>query len=332
MFSAPLHSVHHAISTGTLGPLNPTPWAFMLGNCLGWVIYSYLIQNLFLLLANAPGLILSVWLNMAAAKLQYSDRIRCGMRRSFVRLLDDNRRSFRMLEEDRGGSSRVDDLNDDNGGEENSSLQHQSKQRSTLPTTTATNNNNTTEHPHTFTNLRKMALDITIQKTSIPAPHETVVVTIVAIYVTLISTLYFLHLTLSQWKFIIGLIVNINLLFFYGAPLSTIYTVLKTRDSNSIHRWTMVMNTANAVFWTAFGFGVMDWFIIVPNGLGAVLGGVQMVLRVIVPSSGGGGEEENDGGGGDNVVKEGEKGDVELGVDESTSNLSNPSVVVDDSN
>ena len=89
------------------------------------------------------------------------------------------------------------------------------------------------------------------------------------------------------------------------------------------------MNTANAVFWTAFGFGVMDWFIIVPNGLGAVLGGVQMVLRVIVPSSGGGGEDDDDG---DNVVKEGEKGDVELGVDESTSNLSNPSVVVDDSN
>lgn len=94
------------------------------------------------------------------------------------------------------------------------------------------------------------------------------------------------------------------------------------------------MNTANAVFWTAFGFGVMDWFIIVPNGLGAVLGGVQMVLRVIVPSRSGV-EDGGDGGGGvstGDVVKEGGKSsDEELGVDESTSNLSNPSVVVDDS-
>lgn len=100
------------------------------------------------------------------------------------------------------------------------------------------------------------------------------------------------------------------------------------------------MNTANAVFWTAFGFGTWDWFIIVPNGLGAVLGGVQMVLRLIVPSksgeeehaaaavAGGGGVSNTDGD--DAVEIVGEKADVE--VDESTSNLSNPSVVVDDSN
>ena len=44
-----------------------------------------------------PGLILSVWLNMAAAKLQYSDRIAKDMRKSFVQLLDRNRQSFRMM-------------------------------------------------------------------------------------------------------------------------------------------------------------------------------------------------------------------------------------------
>lgn len=44
------------------------------------------------------------------------------------------------------------------------------------------------------------------------------------------------------------------------------------------------MNTANACFWTAFGFGILDWFIIVPNGLGAILGFIQMFLRLVVPS------------------------------------------------
>ena len=88
------------------------------------------------------------------------------------------------------------------------------------------------------------------------------------------------------------------------------------------------MNTANAVFWTAFGFGVMDWFIIVPNGLGAILGVVQMVLRMIVPSRGSNSDDADVGG--DDDVKE-EKGDVELGVDNNTS-ASTPSIEVDDSN
>lgn len=331
MFTAPVQSVRHAISIGTLGQLNPTPWAFMMGNCIGWVAYSYLINNLFLLLANAPGLILSVWLNMAAAKLQYSDRISHGMRSSFVQLLDRNRKSFRIPEEHRAALGENDDHDDIDIAQENTSVQQQ-QQRPTI-----LNNNN--DDAYTFANLRKMALDITIQKTSIPAPHEKVVVTIAAFYVTLISILYFLQLTIDQWKLIIGFIVNVNLLFFYGAPLSTIYTVFTTRDSSSIHRWTMVMNTANAVFWTAFGFGVLDWFIIVPNGLGAVLGVVQMVLRVVVPSSRGNENDEfgisssslTDGGVGNNNDAKVDKGDVELGVEASTSTPSSPSVVVDDS-
>mmetsp|Transcript_32691 Transcript_32691/g.68759 ORF Transcript_32691/g.68759 Transcript_32691/m.68759 type:complete len:95 (+) Transcript_32691:95-379(+) len=44
------------------------------------------------------------------------------------------------------------------------------------------------------------------------------------------------------------------------------------------------LSTANACFWTAFGFGVMDWIIMVPNGLGAILGFIQMFLRLVIPS------------------------------------------------
>mmetsp|Transcript_1695 Transcript_1695/g.3387 ORF Transcript_1695/g.3387 Transcript_1695/m.3387 type:complete len:80 (-) Transcript_1695:125-364(-) len=46
----------------------------------------------------------------------------------------------------------------------------------------------------------------------------------------------------------------------------------------------MLTNTMNACFWTAFGFGIMDWFIIVPNGLGAILSFIQIFLRIVVPS------------------------------------------------
>ena len=44
MFTAPLKDVRQAVRRGTLGSLNPTPWAVMTGNCTGWVIYSFLID------------------------------------------------------------------------------------------------------------------------------------------------------------------------------------------------------------------------------------------------------------------------------------------------
>ena len=320
MFAAPLKSVRHSITIGTLGTLNPTPWAFMTGNCIGWVTYSFLINNLFLFFANAPGLLLSVWLNMAAAKLQYCDRISGNMRSSFVALLDSHRRSFRIPggggidlggeddedDEDVGQDNSSNNSNIEEAGEQGTTSQQQQEQKRQQKQRPKLDNNDI----HTFATLRKMALDITIQKTSIPAPHEKVVVGIVAFWIGLISILYFLQLTIDQWKLIIGFIVNINAVFFYGAPLSTIYVVLTTRDSSSIHRPTMLLNTTNAVFWTAFGIGTLDWFIIVPNGLGAILGFVQMILRMIVPVASV--EEEREEEDAESSLP---KGELELGVD-----------------
>jgi len=198
---------------------------------------------------------------MAAAKLQYSDRIAKDMRKSFVQLLDRNRQSFRMLP---GTGMRLDVEEDDN---------------ETSP------QNDTDNTPQSFANLKQMALDITIQKTEAPAPHETIVVAVVTFWVSLISLLYFLQLDINKWKNVVGIITNINTCMFYGAPLSTIYSVLKKRDSSSIHRPTMIMNTSNAVFWTAFGFGTWDWFILIPNGLGCILGAIQIFLQFVLPNN-----------------------------------------------
>ncbi|KAL7463538.1 hypothetical protein ACHAXS_003896 [Conticribra weissflogii] len=273
MFSAPFNDVRSATRNGTLGCLNPTPWAMMTGNCSGWVTYSYLIQNHFVFWANAPGLVLSVWLNMAAVKLQYCDRISQSMRSSFVQLLDNNRKSFKTPVLDRR------ELGDKNDDEDVSGAQN------------------------SFANLRKMALDITIQKIEAPAPHEKVVVGVVIFWLAIISFISFLKLELSQRQLVVGIAVNINLLFFYGAPLSTIFTVLRTRDSSSIHRRTMIMNTMNGIFWTAFGFGTVDYFISVPNGLGAILGFVQMFLCLVMPRRGN--EQTN---------RDGDVDDLELGA------------------
>jgi Sugar efflux transporter for intercellular exchange len=72
MFVAPVRDVYRAVRAGHgLGPLNPTPWAFMLGNTMGWVTYGLILRNPFIILSNAPGLLLAVWLNLQAAKLMY---------------------------------------------------------------------------------------------------------------------------------------------------------------------------------------------------------------------------------------------------------------------
>ena len=139
--TAPYKDVKEAVRKGTLGHLNPTPWAVMTGCTIGWVTYSYLINNLFLFFTNAPGLILSVWLNMAAAKLQYSDRISKGMRASFVELLNRNRQSFRMPQ----GGRHLDVGGDELDKEDD-----------------ATNDKN--DDFHSFANMKQMALDITKQK------------------------------------------------------------------------------------------------------------------------------------------------------------------------
>eukprot|EP00977_Amphora_coffeiformis_P009089 scaffold2069_cov187-Amphora_coffeaeformis.AAC.6 len=84
-------------------------------------------------------------------------------------------------------------------------------------------------------------------------------------------------------KSIIGVTVNCNLVFFYAAPLSTIWKVIKTGNSVSIHRPTMFMNTANASFWVVYGTAIQDRIILFPNVVGALLGLLQIIICVLYP-------------------------------------------------
>ena len=76
----------------------------------------------------------------------------------------------------------------------------------------------------------------------------------------------------------VAMMASFFLVLYYCAPLSTITLVLKKRDSSSIHVPTMIANTVNASFWTAYGFAIDDFSIITPNGLGALFGVIQMIL------------------------------------------------------
>ena len=440
---------------GSLGDLNPTPWAVMTGNCTGWIVYSFLLkvlnvpyhsismsqsrirvshsfvtctpQNWFIFWANAPGLIISIWLNMAAAKLQYCDRLSEDIRKSMVNFLKENshlmgesamnfgrssvqendgekkinsRRAsllgnlspphrkmgsstssgglastaallqqFYHLELKEGDEDHLSaDGDDDSDGkdeelgqkgerleENDTSISHtsevignsQESSQTTTPSdrrvvfqeqknTPAINTKATkllglsnTSAPHsarllemmeyadvhaastsppsyndnirlfpgtrasvvthspagnTLERLTKVALDVAIQKSEAPAPHERVLVVIVGIWLLLIASISLFNVTPEQRLTIIGISVNLNISFFYGAPLSTIVKVIKTRDSSSIHRYTMMLNTGCAIFFMLFGIGVQDNYLIVPNGIGVALGVTQAFLRTVIPN------------------------------------------------
>jgi solute carrier family 50 protein (sugar transporter) len=271
MFSAPYRDLKQAIVRGHLGSeLNPTPWAFMLGNCFGWVTYSILLGNLWIFFANAPGFILSIWLNLGAVKLLYQGHYTTEMRKSLVTYLQKE-------EEQREQSQRELDITLTLGMEHPTepSKKHANQEEPTTPITTTA-----------MTDWATLVWNVTSQTSPAPAPHETMVLGIILIWTVCVSFISFVHSFDDRARvLIVGCLVNLNLVFFYGAPLSTTYTVLSDKKSDSIHIPTMITNTLSASFWTAYGLAVEDPFIYVPNGLGALLGVVQIILCVLFPRS-----------------------------------------------
>ena len=223
-FSAPIKSLLSAIKSGSLGSLNCTPWAFMTGNTIGWLAYSFITLDLFVFFANAPGLLISIWLNTGAMKLQYYEEL---VKRSAAA---DN-------------SSR-------DGDDDAISVQ-------------------TTK------------IDCCQQLT----PHEMKVLQIVLVWVIILSTTSLIPVSNEEMKFIVGVAVNINLIFFYAAPLSTIATVVRMKNSASIHFCTMAMNTSNSFFWCVYSLAIQDYYILIPNGLGFLFGLVQVALYQCFPRS-----------------------------------------------
>jgi solute carrier family 50 protein (sugar transporter) len=210
-------------------------------------------QDLYIFFANSPGFILSVWLNLIATKLKFENHQKSEIRKSFTNYLakeSSRRQSIQLLVGDDG------------------ELTH----------------NHESENPlQPAIDFGKIVWDVTSQTSPAPTSHENLVVGIVAIWLAVVSTISIAHFSNKTNQFIVGLIVNLNLVFFYGAPLSTIWKVLASHNSVSIHIPTMAANTANGSFWTAYGIAVGDPFIYVPNAMGAGLGVIQIILIILFP-------------------------------------------------
>jgi len=203
----------------------------MTGNCLGWIAYSFVTNNPFIFSANAPGFILSIWLNDGALKLQYQSRCQKSP----------NQADFYNNEAD------------------------------------------TTEERPRADDTNNQLIDRREYDEPALTPHEYWVLGIIFYWTGVLAAISFIPSTAEFKQELIGLCVNINMVAFYGAPLSTIATVVRLKQSSSIHRRTLVMTILNTLFWLSYGFGIMDMWILVPNACGLLLALIQLLLCCIFP-------------------------------------------------
>jgi len=216
----------------------------MLGNTFGWITYGILIDDLFVFFGNAPGFLMAFWLNLQASKMQYESFRSQELRQAIVRELENNSACSAAVTAEAGVL-----VADDQQSE-----------------------------------TARIVGGVVAPKTVAPAPHDTLVMANVIVWLALAALIGFAsNFSDRTNERIVGVSVNLNLVVFYGAPLSTIWTVLTTRSSSSIHIRTMLTNTFNGIFWSAYGIAISDLFIAVPNSLGAALGVVQILLCLLFP-------------------------------------------------
>jgi len=254
----------------------PSPWAFMLGNTYGWIFYSILVQDLFVFFGNAPGFLMAFWLNLQAAKMQYETFRSIETRKSIIRELEHASRGMELKVAPAAGAAAgaAADTKPLVGGSPTNDTSN----------TAAIDDPEEQQAQERQSDTARIVCGVVSQKLAAPAPHEHLAMANVFVWLAITALISFASAFSDRTKeLIVGISVNLNLVVFYGAPLSTILTVLTTKSSSSIHVRTMLTNTFNGLFWAAYGIAITDLFIAVPNSLGAGLGVIQIMLCLFFP-------------------------------------------------
>ncbi|KAG0575878.1 hypothetical protein M758_5G036700 [Ceratodon purpureus] len=87
-------------------------------------------------------------------------------------------------------------------------------------------------------------------------------------------------------KLIIGTLAVVFSILMYASPLTIMRTVIKTRSVKYMPFLLSLFNFLNGVVWTGYAFiGGIDIFIVIPNGLGALSGVLQLALYAFYRNS-----------------------------------------------
>ncbi|CAN0908873.1 Bidirectional sugar transporter SWEET7 [Linum grandiflorum] len=86
------------------------------------------------------------------------------------------------------------------------------------------------------------------------------------------------HRPIEKRSTVVGVVCVLFCLMIYVAPLSVMKLVIKTRSVEYMPFTLSLASFANGACWTAYALIQIDWFIMIPNGLGALLAAGQLVL------------------------------------------------------
>jgi solute carrier family 50 protein (sugar transporter) len=113
---------------------------------------------------------------------------------------------------------------------------------------------------------------------------QNTIVALSAVVVSLWSYLSLSNTPIAQVQSMLGLFASGLFIVLSGSPLSTIKTVLSTRNAGSILSSLTIAQVTNTALWSAYGFAIGDKFVYGPNLAGLGFGLIQLVLKMAFPS------------------------------------------------
>mmetsp|Transcript_17023 Transcript_17023/g.40804 ORF Transcript_17023/g.40804 Transcript_17023/m.40804 type:complete len:282 (-) Transcript_17023:462-1307(-) len=113
---------------------------------------------------------------------------------------------------------------------------------------------------------------------------QNIVVVLSAVTINLWAYLSLTKKAMVQVRSALGLYASALFVVLSGSPLSTIKTVLSTRNSGTILTPLTIAQVTNCGLWSAYGLAIKDKFVYGPNLTGFSFGLVQLVLKLWFPS------------------------------------------------
>jgi solute carrier family 50 protein (sugar transporter) len=106
-----------------------------------------------------------------------------------------------------------------------------------------------------------------------------------AITVSLWTYLSLSNKSLVNVQSILGIYASGLFIILSGSPLSTINTVLSTRNAGSILLSLTLAQVTNTALWSVYGLAIKDKFVYGPNMVGLGFGIIQLLLKLAFPSN-----------------------------------------------
>mmetsp|Transcript_31513 Transcript_31513/g.54825 ORF Transcript_31513/g.54825 Transcript_31513/m.54825 type:complete len:293 (-) Transcript_31513:55-933(-) len=113
---------------------------------------------------------------------------------------------------------------------------------------------------------------------------QNIVVALSAITINLWTYLSLTNQPIVQVRATLGLFASALFVVMAGSPLSTIKTVLSSKNSGSILTPLAFAQVVNTALWSVYGLAIKDKFVYGPNMTGLGFGLVQLLLKLAIPS------------------------------------------------